>query len=118
MNLTDRSARTEALPDGKADHIIFDDKLSGFGLRIRAGGKRSWIVQYRFGTRQRRFAHQGEVRMRSKSHGRHGGNQGRTDPGEARNQRAAASVNTDTDSRRRGRDRDRDRTQGHTSGRK
>ena len=54
--------------------------------------------------------------MPSKSHGRHGGNQGKTDRGEARNQRAQAALNTDTDSRRRGRDRD--RSQGHTSGRK
>lgn len=54
--------------------------------------------------------------MPGKSQGRHGGNQGRTDRGEARNQRAAAAVNTDTDSLRSGRDRD--RRQGHTSGRK
>jgi integrase len=40
---------------GKTDHIEWDDELSGFGLRIRAGGKRSWIVQYRLGQKQRRF---------------------------------------------------------------
>ena len=50
------------------------------------------------------------------SQGRHGGNRGKTDRGEARNQRSSASLNTDTDSLRRGRHRD--RTQGHTSGRK
>lgn len=55
MNLTDRIARTEVLPAGKTDHIIFDAKLKGFGLRIRAGGKRSWVAQYRFGRLQRRF---------------------------------------------------------------
>jgi integrase len=55
MNLTDRNARSEKLPDGKVDVIFFDDKLSGFGLRIRAGGKKSWVAQYRFGTAQRRL---------------------------------------------------------------
>ena len=33
---------------------MFDDKLSGFGLRLRAGGKRTWIIQYRVGAKQRR----------------------------------------------------------------
>jgi len=51
-----------------------------------------------------------------KSHGRHGGNQGKADPGEAANQRRRASVNTDTDSLRGSRDRD--KVEGHTSGRK
>ncbi len=55
MNLTDRTARAERLPAGKTDAIVFDDKLPGFGLRIRAGGKKTWIAQYRFGTAQRRL---------------------------------------------------------------
>jgi integrase len=55
MNLTDRTARAEKLPPGKADVILFDDKLPGFGLRIRAGGKKSWVAQYRFGAAQRRL---------------------------------------------------------------
>ena len=41
-------------PPGTADKIIFDDGLSGFGLRLRKGGKRTWIAQYRVGTQQRR----------------------------------------------------------------
>jgi len=55
MKLTDAKARSESLPAGKSDIIIFDDKQPGFGLRIRAGGKRMWICQYRFGSAQRRF---------------------------------------------------------------
>jgi integrase len=55
MKLTDAVARSAALPAGKTDLIIFDDKQAGFGLRIRAGGKRMWICQYRFGSVQRRF---------------------------------------------------------------
>ena len=50
------------------------------------------------------------------SQGRHGGNHGRTDKGEARNERAQASLNTDLDSRRT--PRDQEAAEGHTSGRK
>ena len=50
------------------------------------------------------------------SHGRHGGNQGKTDRGEANNQRTQASLNTDTDSLRT--PRDKAKAEGHTSGRK
>lgn len=50
------------------------------------------------------------------SHGRHGGNSGRTDKGEAETEHRTAGVNTDVDSLRQGRDRD--QTQGHTSGKK
>ena len=34
--------------------IVFDDDLPGFGLRIRAGGKRVWIFQYKIGSQSRR----------------------------------------------------------------
>jgi len=47
------------LPAGSADHIIFDDTLKGFGVRIRldAGGKvtRSWVAQFRCSGRQGRI---------------------------------------------------------------
>jgi len=39
MGLTDTVARTGVLPKGKTDHIIWDDKLTGFGLRIREVAK-------------------------------------------------------------------------------
>jgi integrase len=44
-----------ALATGRAELIAFDDDLPGFGIRIRAGGKRTWIVQYRVGHKQRRL---------------------------------------------------------------
>jgi hypothetical protein len=34
--------------------LVFDEGLPGFGLRVRGGGKRTWIVQYRIGQKQRR----------------------------------------------------------------
>jgi hypothetical protein len=43
------------LPPGKQEAIFFDEGLAGFGLRICAGGKRVWIVQYRVGSKQRRI---------------------------------------------------------------
>jgi integrase len=55
MKLTQPNATRQALPAGKSDAIFFDDDLPGFGLRIRAGGKRTWIIQYRVGTKQRRL---------------------------------------------------------------
>jgi integrase len=49
MKLTDSAVRALHLPRGVADKVWFDDGLGGFGLRMRDGGARSWIVQYDFG---------------------------------------------------------------------
>jgi len=38
---------------GKSEHIEWDDKLGGFGLRVR-NGRCTWIVQYKIGTQNRR----------------------------------------------------------------
>jgi integrase len=55
MKLTQPNAVRQQLPTGKSDAIFFDDDIPGFGLRIRAGGKRTWIIQYRVGAKQRRL---------------------------------------------------------------
>jgi integrase len=34
----------------KSEKIIFDDKLTGFGLRLRRSGRHKWIFQYRTST--------------------------------------------------------------------
>jgi integrase len=54
MKLTKAVVESLELPAGKKDYIAFDDTLPGFGVRIRAGGKRSYVVQYRSGHQQRR----------------------------------------------------------------
>ncbi|KQP11347.1 hypothetical protein ASF28_10025 [Methylobacterium sp. Leaf99] len=56
MRLTRSSVARLTLPEGRSEAIFFDDTLPGFGLRIRAGGKRTWIAQYRVGLKQRRIS--------------------------------------------------------------
>jgi integrase len=55
VKLTQPNAVQQKLAAGKLDAIFFDDDIPGFGLRIRAGGKRTWIIQYRVGAKQRRL---------------------------------------------------------------
>jgi integrase len=46
------------LPEGKSEHIVFDETMPGFGLRIRAGDKgqhRTFIAQYKIGAKHRRI---------------------------------------------------------------
>ena len=54
MKLDDKSTAALTLPEGKSERIEFDDDLPGFGIRLRAGGSRTWIIQYRVGRKQRR----------------------------------------------------------------
>lgn len=56
MRLTKPNVARLTLPPGKSELLVFDDALPGFGLRIRAGGKRTWIAQYRVGSKQRRVS--------------------------------------------------------------
>jgi integrase len=57
MKLTKANVAKLPLPGdmGKSDVIYFDDAVPGFGLRIRNGGSRSWIYQYKLGQKQRRI---------------------------------------------------------------
>ncbi len=55
MKLTKASVDRLKLPQGKSELIVFDEALPGFGLRMRSGGKRTWIAQYRVGAKQRRL---------------------------------------------------------------
>ncbi len=54
MRLTQKMFMSVVLPSRARDKIVFDDTLPGFGLRLREGGKRTWIAQYRVGAVQRR----------------------------------------------------------------
>jgi integrase len=55
VKLTQATIQRLALPADKAEAIYFDNDLPGFGLRLRAGGSRNWIIQYALGAKQRRM---------------------------------------------------------------
>jgi integrase len=56
MKLTATTIRNLALPEGRIDRIFFDSEVPGFGLRLRAGGAKVWLVQYAFGGKTRRMS--------------------------------------------------------------
>jgi integrase len=55
MKLTTANIRTLKLPPGATDKVFFDEDLPGFGLRVRASGVHSWMVQYAVAGRTRRI---------------------------------------------------------------
>lgn len=55
MKLTVGQISGLRLPPGKADHIAWDDDVPGFGLRLREGGSRNFVFQYKVGDRHRRM---------------------------------------------------------------
>jgi integrase len=56
MKLSPHAVRTAELPADKSEAIFFDDDVPGFGLRLRKQGSRTFVFQYKLGTKQRRMA--------------------------------------------------------------
>jgi integrase len=56
MKLSSKNVTSEPLPAGRSEAIFFDDAVPGFGLRVREGGSRSFVFQYKIGAKQRRIA--------------------------------------------------------------
>jgi integrase len=54
VKLTAANIRALKLPPGVTDKVFFDEDLPGFGLRVRASGVHSWMVQYAIARRTRR----------------------------------------------------------------
>jgi integrase len=53
MIFSDRNTARLELPRGSTDYVWWDDRIAGFGIRLRAGGARNWIYRYRIGSKQR-----------------------------------------------------------------
>jgi hypothetical protein len=49
VKLTPKTIATLELRPGKEEEIFWDEQLTCFGLRIRAGCARSWVFQYKVG---------------------------------------------------------------------
>ena len=55
MKLTQRRIAGLQCPAGKKDILVFDDEQSGLGVRVTAGGGRSFLAQYRHAGEKRRI---------------------------------------------------------------
>jgi integrase len=56
MKFTQASVTAFKPPHGKPDHMEWDDSLAGFGIRVQNGGSKSYVAQYKIGTKQRRLS--------------------------------------------------------------
>jgi integrase len=53
VRLTDKTTARLRLEQGQTDRVWWDEDISGFGIRVRDGGSRTWIYRYRIGSKQR-----------------------------------------------------------------
>lgn len=56
MKLSVKTTGGLKLAPDKREEIIFDDDIPGFGLRLREGGSRTFVFQYKLGAKQRRMS--------------------------------------------------------------
>lgn len=56
MKLTRAALAKVQFPAGKSELLLFDDDLSGFGLRLHPSGRGTWFAQFRIGKQQRRLS--------------------------------------------------------------
>jgi integrase len=56
MKLTAKNLHLLKLPAGKNDYIEQDDEISGFGARLRLGGSRTGVFDYKQGKKGRRMS--------------------------------------------------------------
>ncbi len=56
MKFTKATTADLRCPPDRAEAMVYDETLPGFGLRLNRGGRATWFVQYRIGTKQRRVS--------------------------------------------------------------
>jgi integrase len=56
MKFTQANVNAYKPPAGDTDHMVHDEGLPGFGLRVQAGGSKVYIVRYRLGDKQGRVS--------------------------------------------------------------
>lgn len=56
MKLTQANISKAKIEPGKAEAFFWDEEMPGFGLRLRVGGSRTFVAQYKLGTRHRRMS--------------------------------------------------------------
>jgi integrase len=54
MRFTTANVRALAIPADRSEVIYWDDLVPGLGVRLRAGGSKVWIFQYKLGRRKTR----------------------------------------------------------------
>src|SRR5215467_5952870 len=55
MKFTNRTVAALTLNTSESERIVWDDDIPGLGLRMRAGGSRNWVFQYKIGAKHRRM---------------------------------------------------------------
>jgi integrase len=53
--MTEASVRAFIPPADKADHYEWDESIPGFGFRCQSGGRKTYLVKYRVGEKQRKL---------------------------------------------------------------
>jgi integrase len=53
--LTKATVAALTLPRRRNEILVFDSELPGFGVRLREGGSKTWIFQYKLGNKHRRI---------------------------------------------------------------
>lgn len=56
MKFTEATVKSFRPAADKADHYEWDDSMPGFGFRCQSGGRKSYLVKYRVGEKQRKLA--------------------------------------------------------------
>jgi integrase len=62
MPFTKAAVAALEVPKGKNETIEWDDTMPGFGVRCRAGGSKTWVIQYRLPDGKQRRESLGDVR--------------------------------------------------------